>query len=84
MTKTQLPGILSDLIHTQQEGQHVSMSTTHAQQSLLIKLRQTLMNSGCNGERADILVHLPHAMVCFIASKIPDTQQGFHILYESA
>ncbi len=84
VTKTQLPGILSDVIHTQQEEQRVSMSKTHAQQSLLLKLRQALMNSGCNGEIANILVHLPHAMVYFTASKIPDTQQGFRILYESA
>lgn len=79
VSKTQLPGILRDLIHTKQEGQRVSMSRTHTEQSLVLKLRQALMNRGCNGERADILEHLLHALVYLTPSRIPDAQKVLHI-----
>lgn len=72
VSKTQLPGILRDLIHTKQEGQRVSMSRTHTEQSLVLKLRQALMNRCCNGERTDILEHLLHALVYLTPSTIPD------------
>jgi len=81
VSKTQLPGILRDPIHTKQEGQRVSMSRTHTEQSQVLKLRQALMNRGCNGEREQLLWKLCYMPLTCLFNSFKDSRHLKSLAY---